>query len=95
MNWEDIIKPLQIPKKESDYSISGKDIEARTFPFALPLKTTAQRDSINKPQKGLMIFNIDTGRINVYTGNTWIEYLASTTSSSSSSSSSTSSTTST
>lgn len=98
MNWKDqgfdknLTRKIEITSKVADSSTHGKTIEARTFPFVLPLKTTEQRDSISRPSKGLLIFNTDTGRANIYNGHSWEEMIMSTTSSSSSSSSSTSST---
>ena len=98
MNWHDqgfgknLTKKIDIQSKTPDSSTHGKTIEARTLAYVLPLKTTAQRDSISRPSTGLMIFNIDTGKTNIYNGHSWEEMIMSTTSSSSSSSSSTSST---
>ena len=97
MSWkqyfgENMTKKLKMSDKEQDYDVHGKRIEQRTMAYILPLKTTEQRDSIGRPTKGLLIFNTDTGRVNIYNGHSWEEMIMSTTSSSSSSSSSTSST---
>jgi len=99
MSWKEhnfdvnMSRKIDIPPRIPDQSQHGKTIEARTFPMVLQLKTTGQRDAMIKPQKGLTIFNTDTGKVNIYNGHSWEEYLASTTSSSSSSSSTTSTTT--
>jgi hypothetical protein len=38
----------------------------------LPRMTTAQRNSIHSPSKGLMIFNVTQGFIQYYNGTTWL-----------------------
>jgi len=81
-------------KKQEDYSIHGKRIEQKTFPYILRAMTTAQRDTISKPQTGQMVFNTETLEVNVFSGISWEGYSFSTTSTSTSSSSSSSQTTS-
>jgi len=88
---KNMIRRVEIDEKKGDDSIHGKRMESRTFPFALQLKTTDQRDSMIRPLEGLIIYNITTNRINVYTGSKWLEIIVSTSTSSSSSSSSSSS----
>ena len=77
-------------KKQEDYSIHGKRIEQKTFPYIFRAMTTAQRDTISKPQIGQAIFNTETLEVNVFNGISWGGYLFSTTSTSTSSSSSSS-----
>jgi len=97
MTWKaqqfdsNMTRKVDIPIPQRDETQHGKTIETRTLPMVLQIKTTAQRDSISNPLRGLMIFNTDTGRINIYNGHSWEEGLMSTTSSSSSVSSSSSS----
>ncbi len=77
-------------KKQEDYSIHGKRIEQKTFPYIFRSMTTAQRDGISKPQVGQAIFNTETLEVNVFSGISWEGYSFSTTSTSTSSSSSSS-----
>lgn len=101
MTWKDekfdvnMSRKIEVRSKVPDQSQHGKTIEARTFAMVLQLKSTGQRDAMIHPQQGLMIFNTDTGRINIYQGTQWEEVTMETTTSSSSSSSSSSSTIST
>lgn len=41
--------------------------------MSFPSMTTAQRDAISTPAKGLMIFNSTTSKINFYNGSQWME----------------------
>jgi uncharacterized protein (TIGR02145 family) len=42
------------------------DLHSTTDGFLLPRMTTAQRDAINDPAEGLLIFNTETGQLNYY-----------------------------
>src|SRR4051794_38877264 len=39
--------------------------------FLPPRMTTTERDAINSPATGLVIFNTTTNRLNFYNGSTW------------------------
>lgn len=49
------------------------DISSSTLGFLPPRMTTAQRNAINTPAAGLIIFNTTSGCINVYNGTQWRE----------------------
>ena len=77
MSYEDfgfdnnLSKRIEVPKMKQDESIHGREIAARTFPFVLPLYTTAERDAIGSPKKGQLIFNTTTLKVNFYNGSAW------------------------
>lgn len=37
----------------------------------LPIYTTTERDAVSSPQRGYMIFNDTTNKINFYSGSAW------------------------
>jgi uncharacterized protein (TIGR02145 family) len=49
------------------------DISSSTLGFLPPRMTTAERNAINAPAVGLIIFNTTSGCINVYSGTQWRE----------------------
>ena len=51
------------------------DVTSTTSGFLPPRLTTAQRDGIVAPEEGLMIYNLDTHKLNVFTG-VWEEIVS-------------------
>jgi hypothetical protein len=51
------------------------DVTSTTSGFLPPRLTTLQRDAIAAPAEGLMIYNLDTHKLNVFTG-TWEEIVS-------------------
>jgi hypothetical protein len=49
---------------------AGLNISNTTY-FVPPQLTTIQRNTITLPPSGVIIFNIDTKRLNYYTGTNW------------------------
>jgi len=49
------------------------DLNSTSRGFLPPRMTTTQRDAINDPIDGLMIFNTTTNRLNIYIAGTWNE----------------------
>jgi hypothetical protein len=47
------------------------DVSSTTAGFLPPRMTTVQRDAISAPVEGLMIYNITTHKLNVFTGTVW------------------------
>lgn len=47
------------------------DLESTSQGMAPPRMTEAQRDAISTPATGLVVFNTDTGALNVYSGSAW------------------------
>lgn len=40
-------------------------------PLQLPLFTTEQENAVENPTEGMVVFNTDTGEINIYDGTEW------------------------
>ncbi|RLD37259.1 MAG: hypothetical protein DRI89_15345 [Bacteroidetes bacterium] len=49
------------------------DVQSATQGLLLPRLTTDQRDAIQQPADGLMIFNTDTKILEAFSGNTWTD----------------------
>lgn len=48
------------------------EVDSTTKGFLPPRMSTAQRDAIPNPAKGLVIFNLNTDKFNYYDGTSWI-----------------------
>jgi hypothetical protein len=53
---------------------SNLELSSTTQGFLPPRMTTAQRDAIQNPVNGLMIFNLSSGCPNYYSNNQWFEW---------------------
>ncbi len=53
-------------------SSAAVDVTSTTKGFLPPRMTTAQRNAIASPTKGLLIFNTTTNVLNTYDGSSWI-----------------------
>ncbi|NLN74519.1 MAG: hypothetical protein GX140_09805, partial [Bacteroidales bacterium] len=49
------------------------EIKSDNKGLLIPRLTIEQRDAIDNPAVGLIIFNLDCGNINYYFNNTWVE----------------------
>ena len=49
------------------------EIDSTTKGFLPPRMTEAQRDAINNPAEGLVIFNTSTDQLNIYDGANWVD----------------------
>ena len=47
------------------------EAESTTKGFLLPRMTTTQRNAISSPATGLMVYNTDTGGVEIYNGTRW------------------------
>jgi hypothetical protein len=47
------------------------DMQSTTQGFLPPRMTTTQRNAINSPPEGLVIYNLTTHKLNVFTGSVW------------------------
>jgi uncharacterized protein (TIGR02145 family) len=58
---------------ENPHSSAALEVESTNKGFLPPRMTETQRDLINNPEAGLMIYNIDTECINIYKPGGWFE----------------------
>ncbi len=56
-----------------DNSLITRDFAV--FPGMASPMTTAKRDALVSPEQGTMVFNTDTGTLDVYYGTQWVSFL--------------------
>lgn len=77
---EQLPKKLNLPNPETNFEKVLEE-ELRKYILKLwdivgkgtipPRMTTTQRDAIDYPDKGLLIMNLTTGKLNFYNGSSW------------------------
>lgn len=67
--WDDATKSLGIGN--SPVASAALDVSSTTKGFLMPRMTTVQRDAIVSPASGLFIYNVTTGRHNMFHASAW------------------------
>ena len=67
----EITNTLSIGVEAGTVASAKVDITSTTQGFLPPRMTTTQRDAINLPASGLMIYNTTTNKINFYAASAW------------------------